>query len=53
MMKFYDWYESTGREDFVIASSYTEAMNLKAPELPDLEEIREVLIKSFPYDIWK
>jgi pyruvyltransferase len=52
MMKFYDWYEATGREDFVIASSYEEALELESPALPKLEKIRENLMASFPYDLW-
>lgn len=52
MLKYYDWYFSTGRKNVVIAESMAEAIDIKPMPLPDLEEMREKLINSFPYDLW-
>lgn len=52
MIKYQDWYESTGRKDFPIASSIEEALTMEPPKLPDLRNMRNMLLKSFPYDLW-
>lgn len=52
LMKFYDWYFSTGRSNVIIAHSVEEALRLTPMELPALTEMREALIAAFPYDLW-
>ncbi len=52
--KYKDWYLSTGRETFPIASSLEEALQI-TPSLPApgvLERMREDLIRTFPRDLW-
>lgn len=51
--KFRDYYYSTGRFDFPVADSVEEALKMETPEVPDLSALRQGLIDSFPYDIWK
>lgn len=52
LMKYEDWYHSTGRYDYPIASSVEEALAMKAADLPDLKEMQERLVNAFPYDLW-
>lgn len=52
MMKYIDWYESTGRSSFSMAHSVSEACLLSATPLPALGEMRSSLMKAFPYDLW-
>lgn len=51
-MKFFDYYYSTGRYHFKIASSIEEAIEMKPMELPELDDLRKGLLDSFPYDIF-
>ena len=53
LMKYYDWYYSTGRDNVVIAHSVEEALTMTPMPLPHLEELQESLIRAFPYDLWK
>lgn len=53
LLKFYDWYYSTGRKNIKIAYSLEEAIEMEAMPLPELSRMRNDLIKTFPYDIWK
>ncbi len=53
MMKYADWYESTGRSDFRCAKSIEEALDIEPMPLPELGEMRERLMAAFPYDLWK
>ena len=52
LIKYRDWYESTGRE-LQYCNSLEEAVHFNTQELPDLENMRERLINSFPYDLWE
>lgn len=52
LMKYYDWYFSTGRANVVIAHSVEEALRVKPMRLPELAEMREALMNAFPYDLW-
>lgn len=52
LMKYLDWYYSTGRDNIVIAHSVEEALTMKSMPLPDLSELREGLLSAFPYDLW-
>lgn len=56
LFKYEDWYLSTGREAFPVAASVEEALILRPPRLPDaavLEELRQGLVETFPYDLWE
>lgn len=53
LMKYYDWYESTGRREFKIASSYKQALTMEPTELPDLKKMQNLLLNEFPIDIYK
>jgi pyruvyltransferase len=53
MLKFYDWYFSTERYSVKIASDINEAMHMEPMPLPDLLKLKNNLLKSFPYDLWK
>ena len=53
LIKFYDYYYSTGRFNVVVANSLQEALEIDPMPLPDLEKIREKLLESFPYDLWE
>lgn len=51
--KYDDWYSSTNREHYFSSSSVEEAIKMDPMPLPDnLDELREGLINSFPYDLW-
>lgn len=53
IVKYYDYYYSTGRISFPMAESIKQAMLVKPAELPELDELREKLKKEFPYDLYK
>lgn len=53
LLKYYDYYYSTGRLYFPIAETVTEALSLEAPLIPDFSDMREKLLKSFPRDLWE
>lgn len=53
LMKYLDWYYSTGRDNIITAHSVEEALTMKPMPLPDLSELRKDLISAFPYDIWR
>lgn len=53
LLKFYDWYFSTGRNNVKMANTMQEAVNMVPMELPNLEEMQEKLIQKFPYDLWQ
>lgn len=52
LLKFYDWYYSTGRYSVIIATSLSEALKIEPMKIPDLNMLREKLISNFPYDLW-
>ena len=52
IMKFYDWYESTDRADFLIASSVEMALEMEPMKLPKLGKMSEIIMDRFPYDIY-
>lgn len=51
--KYLDYYYSTGRKDVKIAESFEDALKMEPMPLPDLKDLQEGLIKSFPYDLWE
>ena len=52
LFKYEDWYQSTGRKDFVKANSVGEALKYSTPELPDLKLMQENLLETFPIDLF-
>lgn len=55
IFKYQDYYHSTGRTEFPIATSIEEALNI-TPSIPNTQIIKEIqknLIQSFPYDLWE
>lgn len=52
IIKYFDWYYSTGRCNIKMALSLEEALSMEPMEIPDLEAMRKSLIDSFPADLW-
>lgn len=53
IMKYYDWYFSTGRFSVKVAQSLDEAIQMTPMELPNhLEDMQSALLNTFPYDLW-
>ena len=52
IIKFYDWYYSTGRKNVVIANSLDDALQMTPMALPQLEEMQKNLMMAFPNDLW-
>lgn len=50
--KYLDYYYSTGRYNIKIATSVEEAMAQDPLPLPDLSELQNGLMDTFPYDLW-
>lgn len=53
LLKFYDWYYSTGRLDVKIAYTAAEAVEMMPMALPDLHEMADRLLTAFPKDIFE
>lgn len=52
--KYDDYYASTGRPDYIYASTIEEAIEMEPMPLPtNIKELQKGLIDSFPYDLWK
>lgn len=52
-LKYKDYYESTNRNEFKYATTLEEAIDMPPMPLPqNLQQLREGLIKAFPYDLW-
>ena len=52
LFKYNDYYYSTNRFSYPIVSSVEEALQMEPPSVPDLSEIRNNIINTFPYDLW-
>lgn len=52
LIKFNDWYFSTGRQTKG-HPAIREALNAAPMPLPDLRSMRSALLRSFPYDLWE
>lgn len=54
LFKFYDYYEGTGRKIIPIVKSIEEGLNYNLDNyvFPNVVEIQNNLINSFPIDIW-
>ena len=52
--KYLDYYMSTGRgkEDIPMANSIDEALRMEKPKVPDLSELQNNLLTTFPVDLW-
>ncbi len=53
MLKYYDWYLSTGRKNVLIASTLEEAICMQPSALPELINMQNSIMEAFPYDIWQ
>lgn len=53
ILKFFDWYLSTGRSNIQIAKSVDEAVHLNPMELPNLSRMQKNIMNAFPYDLWE
>lgn len=53
ILKFFDWYLSTGRSNIKIAKSVDEAVHLNPMELPNLSQMQKNIMRAFPYDLWE
>ncbi len=51
--KYSDYYKSTGRDHVQAAGSIEEALRMTPPPLPDLDTLREGLIRAFPIDLYQ
>lgn len=51
--KFRDYYYSTGRFDFPMASSVEEALHMEHAPLPDMGKMQRNIMDAFPSDLWK
>ncbi len=52
ILKYYDWYFSTGRKNVRFATSLQEALEMTPMELPNISKMQEHILKAFPYDLW-
>lgn len=52
LLKYYDWYFSTGRMNVKIAHSIEEAMQMVPMPLPNISSMQRNLLSSFPYDLF-
>lgn len=50
LFKYADYYQGTGRRDFRVAMSISEALGFNA-EVPDLSTAQENVLNAFPYDL--
>ena len=51
--KYMDYYYSTERKEIPVCASIEDALCRPIPKLPDLTELQNNLIRSFPIDLWK
>ena len=51
--KYDDYYLSTGRREYPVCKSVEEGLAMPVPEVPDLTQLQNNLIESFPVDLWK
>ncbi len=53
IVKYLDYYYSTGRLNFPVADSVEEAMKTKPVDLPDLRKLKNDLRAAFPFDLYE
>ena len=51
--KYNDYYFSTGRKAYPIATSIEEALQMPIPSVPDLTALQSNLLDTFPVDLWE
>ncbi len=50
--KYQDYYASTGRYVAIVPTTIEEAMKCVPMPIPDLRQLQDGLLSSFPYDLW-
>lgn len=53
LLKYDDYYFSTGRYEYPVAETIEEALGLTPAPIPNLGRQQRTLIESFPYDLWE
>jgi len=53
IVKYSDYYYSTGRIDFPVANTVEEAFQIRPAEVPDMSRLRKELKSAFPYDLYR
>ncbi len=53
LLKYCDWYYSTGRMTFPTVQRLEEVITIEAPIIPDLTTLRKRLKAAFPYDLYE
>lgn len=53
LLKYCDWYYSTGRFTFPIAKQLSDVMIIEPPIIPDFKKLREQQKEAFPFDLWE
>lgn len=53
LLKYYDYYYSTGRYEFPMLENLSKVNSVCAPKIPNFREMQENLIAAFPSDLWK
>lgn len=53
LLKYCDWYYSTGRYTFPITKKLVEISETESPSLPCLHDLREKQKAVFPYDLYE
>lgn len=53
LLKYEDYYRSTGRYSYPIAATIEEALKMTPAPLPALEPLRNGLLAAFPTDLWE
>lgn len=51
--KYKDWYLSTGRSHVPFCDTFEDAIKTAPPTIPQLEQLQQGLLDSFPYDLWE
>ena len=52
ILKYYDWYYSTGRYSVYMANTIEEALTMQPMPLPNIQILQNNLLETFPYDLW-
>ena len=53
MFKYMDYYYGTGRKDFPVAETISEALTMKKLQPPDFSNMQRQLLNAFPTDLWE
>lgn len=53
LLKYYDYYYSTGRYRFPMLENLSELNSVCAPEIPDFRTMQGDLLAAFPSDLWE